>query len=131
MTILPFRIFIILTKLRFVKHAAAIIKSREIHIKSNSSSKQPSARYIMLSADIQLYYYLLSEVICMKPEIKPPNTRSAPRGAAVFIVDSCVLRSSILTAGMIVLSINLQSHRLHTHLGSSLHDVLLCYLLSD
>ena len=62
---------------RSVKHAAAVIKSREIHIKSNSSSKQPSARYIMLSADIQLYYYLLSEVICMKPEIRKIITRSA------------------------------------------------------
>ena len=62
---------------RSVKHAATVIKSREIHIKSNGSSKQRSARYIMLSADIQLYYYLLSEVICMKPELRKIVTRSA------------------------------------------------------
>ena len=44
----------------------------------------------------------------MQKSISDCNVRSAPRGAAVFIVDSCILTLPLFTARMIVLSINSQ-----------------------
>ncbi len=52
------------------------------------------------------------------------NTRSAPRDAAVFIVDSCLLTSPLFTAQMIVVSINLQRNRIYTHFRGFLIIIL-------
>ena len=48
-------------------------------------------------------------------ETKAQGERSAPRGTAVFIVDSFVLISLIFIVRMIALSINLQRDRIQAH----------------
>ncbi len=57
-------------------------------------------------------------------ETKSQNTRSAPRGAAVFIVDSLILISHFFTARMIVMSINLQRYRIYTHFRGFLQNIV-------
>ena len=55
----------------------------------------------------------------MKPEIKLQNVRGAPRGAAVFIVDSLILAPSFFAVKIIVKSINYQDCRIHTRFWPS------------